>query len=132
MDNKQFGVYVLIVAAVVLIAVGFNNITGQVSRTCEGNMFFEAVPVVGGAYFKVKSDLSESFRNNIDIKNAGRTYRSYTATFNECGNKCSPSTLAENDGIIMSRFKQLPAGDYVAVMKNPCSGKEIESFFTVR
>jgi len=134
MDNKQFGTYVLIVAAVVLIAVGFNNVTGQVAREkdCSGEMFFEAVPVVGGAYFKVKSDLSESFRNRIDIKNAERSYRSYTADFTECGNTCSLNTLKENDGIIMSKFKQLPSGDYVASMKNPCTGKDMEANFRVR
>jgi len=134
MDNKQFGIYVLIVAAVVLVAVGFNNITGQAGRekVCTGSLKLTAIPSVGGAYFKVLSlDFNEDFRNVVEIRREGSSYRSYTTKFNECGTTCYPSTLKENNWELTTRFKLLPAGTWVASIENPCTGKKIESRFIV-
>ncbi len=133
MDNKQFGIYVLVVAAVVLVAVGFNNITGQTQRekVCTGDLVFEAVPSVGGAWFKVSSTMNEGFRNVVEIARDGTSYRSYTTEFRECGTTCNPRTLMENDGELTTRFKVLPAGTWVASIKNPCTGEKIETKFRV-
>lgn len=135
MDNKQFGIYVLIVAAVVLVAVGFNNITGQVGRekVCTGFLKLQAIPTTGGAYFKVNSlDFNQDFRNVVEVRNAESTYRSYTTEFTECGTTCNPRTLMENDYELITKFKQLPAGTWIVSIDDPCTGEKIESRFVVR
>ncbi len=142
MDSKQFGVYALIIAAVVLIAIGFNNVTGQVGKTntCIGSLVLQSIPSTGGVYFKaILSKEVTKFDNTISIKNiAGGTY---TAKF-DCGETCNVGTLASKNGItkrsdgkkeIVTPTKTiLPAGSYIANIKDPCSEKKITSSFTIR
>lgn len=141
MNSKQFGVYALIIAAVVLIAIGFNNVTGQVGKTCSGSLVLQSIPSEGGAYFKaiISSDLTK-FDNNIYIDNLGQGY-SYNAKF-DCGAICNVGTLASRNGvtkrsdgkkeIVTPTKTMMAAGSYVASIKDPCSSKEITSRFTIR
>ena len=143
MDNKQFGVYALIIAAVVLIAIGFNNVTGQVgkTKTCTGKLVLQSIPSEGGAYFKaiISSDLTK-FDNDIDINNLGSGY-SYNAKF-DCGETCNIGTLASRNGVTKRGDGQkeittptktiMSAGNYEARIKDPCSEKKITSRFTIR
>ena len=142
MDNKQFCVYALIIAAVVLIAIGFNNVTGQVGKNkCTGTLVLQSVPSEGGAYFKaiISSDLTK-FDNNIYIDNLGQGY-SYNAKF-DCGETCNVGTLASRNGItkrsdgkkeIVTPTKtMMAAGSYIASIKDPCSNKKITSRFAIR
>ena len=143
MDNKKFGIYALIIAAVVLIAIGFNNVTGQVgkTKTCTGSLILQSIPSEGGAYFKaiISKDLTK-FDNNIYIDNLGKGY-SYTAKF-DCGATCNVGTLESKNGltkrsdgkkeIVTPTKTMIAAGDYVASIKDPCSSKEITSKFTIR
>ena len=142
MDSKQFGVYALIIAAVVLIAIGFNNVTGQVGKNkCTGTLVLQSVPSEGGAYFKaiISSDLTK-FDNNIYIDNVDEGY-SYTAKF-DCGAICNIGTLESKNGvtkrsdgqkeIVTPTKTMMTAGNYVASIKDPCSSKEITSSFKIR
>ena len=142
MDNKKFGIYALIIAAVVLIAIGFNNVTGQVGKNkCTGTLILQPVPSEGGAYFKaiISSDLTK-FDNSIYIDNTGSGY-SYTAKF-DCGSICNIGTLESKNGvtkrsdgkkeIVTPTKTMIAAGNYIASIKDPCSEKKITSRFTIK
>ena len=143
MDNKKFGIYALIIAAVILIAIGFNNVTGQVgkTKTCTGSLVLQSIPSTGGAYFKaiIGSDVTK-FDNQIYIDNVGQG-ESYNAKF-DCGSICNIGTLMSKNGItkrsdgkkeIVTPTKTImSAGSYIASIKDPCSNKDITSRFTIK